>query len=253
MKKLLITTTIASLCAMPLLGQAATYKEVSVSNGGTITGSVKFTGKKDAPPKPYSVLKNNEVCGTEKRHIDFMRVKDGHLLDTVVYLVKIKEGKPFPPNIGNGTVVQEGCEFSPFLGVMRNKTKLSAINKDPVLHNIHTYEILSPRTKKGNINVSQPDQNTITKTIKLKKGTAMKVECDAHDFMHAYIFVAKNPYFAIVKEDGSYSIDNIPAGKYTVKAWHNSSMKWPKSKVVVTSGGTTTIDLTFKNTTDYFK
>ena len=243
MKRVLISATVASLFVMPLPGQAAGYKETTVSNGGSITGSVKFTGK-DKAPKIYSITKDNEVCGTDKREIDYVRVNNGHLMDTVVYLEKIKEGKVFPADIGDGTVMQEGCTFTPFLGVMKNKSKISAINKDPILHNIHTYEILG-RVKKTVFNVSQPDQNTVTKSVKLKKGAAMKVECDAHDFMHGFVFVAKNPYFSVVKEDGSYSIDNVPAGKYKIKAWHGT-LKDQKEKVEVAAGGAATVDFTFK-------
>ncbi|MCF6280842.1 MAG: carboxypeptidase regulatory-like domain-containing protein [Candidatus Polarisedimenticolaceae bacterium] len=243
MKKLLISTTIAGLCAMPLIGQAAAYKEVSVSNGGNITGTVAYSGKAKKP-KLYSVTKDNDICGTEARKIEYVRVNNGKLMDSVVYLEKIKEGKAFPAGFGDTTVVQEACAFTPFLGVMKNKHKINAINKDPILHNIHTYEIMG-RVKKTVFNISQPDQNTISKTVKLKKGAAMKVECDAHDFMHGFVFVAKNPYFAVVAEDGSYTIDNVPAGKYKIKAWHGT-LKDQKGKVEVAAGGSTTVDFNFK-------
>ncbi len=73
----------------------------------------------------------------------------------------------------------------------------------------------------------------------------MKIECDAHDFMHGYVFVANNPYFAVVKEDGSFSIDNVPPGKYTIKAWHGM-LKNQKGTIEVSAGGSATIDFTFK-------
>jgi len=243
MKKLITALSVAGLCTLPLMSQAAAYKEVAVSNGGTITGKVTLAGK-DYAPKTYKVSKDNAVCGEGTREIDFVRVANGSLQDVVVYLDKVKEGKAFPTEVADGTAIQEACEFKPFLGVMRNSAKFVSINKDPVLHNIHTYELLG-RVKKTVFNISQPDQNTITKTVKLKKGVAMKVECDAHDFMHAYTFVAKNPYFAVVKEDGSYSIDNVPAGNYKIKAWHGF-LKDQKGKVEVTAGGTATVDFAFK-------
>ncbi|MFC1602431.1 carboxypeptidase regulatory-like domain-containing protein [Pseudomonadota bacterium] len=243
MKKLITALSVAGLCTLPLMGQAAAYKEVAVSNGGTITGKVTLAGK-DLAPKKYKVSKDNAVCGEGSREIDFVRVANGSLQDVVVYLDKVKEGKAFPAEVGNGEALQEKCEFKPFLGVMRNGNKFAAINKDPVLHNIHTYELIG-RVKKTVFNVSQPDQNTVTKTVKLKKGVGMKIECDAHDFMHAYSFVAKNPYFAVVKEDGSYSIDNVPPGKYKIKAWHGF-LKDQKGKVEVKAGGTATVDFAFK-------
>ncbi len=243
MKKLLVTVAVAGLCSLPLAGQAAAYKEISVGNGGTVAGTVNFKGK-DQPPKVYKITKDNNVCGTGTRKIDYVRVKNGKLLDTVVYLAKIKQGKPFPAGLEKEKIDQKGCEFKPFLQVMKNGSKIAAVNDDPVLHNIHTYEIIG-RTKKTVFNVSQPEPGTVTKTVKLKRGVAMKVECDAHDFMHGFVFVAKTPYFAKVAEDGSFKIDNVPPGKYTVKVWHGT-LKGDKAKVEVKPGATTTVDFNVK-------
>jgi len=242
MNKLVTALTVIGLCTLPLISHAA-YKEITVSNGGAITGKVTLAGK-DYAPKKYRVVKDDAVCSEGTREIDFVRVVNGSLQDVVVYLDKVKEGKAFPAEVGDGIAVQEACYFKPFLGVMRNKAKFVSVNKDPVLHNIHTYELLG-RVKKTVFNISQPDQNTISKTVNLKKGAAMKIECDAHDFMHAYTFVAKNPYFAVVKEDGSFSIDNVPAGEYIIKAWHGF-LKDQKAKVKVEAGGSVTVDFAFK-------
>jgi hypothetical protein len=247
MNKTLITLSITVLVALPLTGHSAAYKEGSVANGGTITGHVNFKGK-DQAPKTYTISKDNDVCGTGERKIDFVRVENGHLLDTVVYLTKVKEGKPFPADVGDATIDQKGCEFKPFLQVMKNRATLAAVNEDPVLHNIHTYELIrgdAKGPKKTMVNVSQPEPGTVKSTIKAKKGPAMKVECDAHDFMHGFVFIAKNPYFAKVADDGSFSISDVPPGKYTIKAWHGM-LKNQKAKVTVDAGGTATVDFSFK-------
>ncbi|HHH39217.1 MAG TPA: hypothetical protein ENK50_06565 [Sedimenticola sp.] len=243
MKKLIMSLTVAGLCALPLAGQAAAYKETVVTNGGTITGTVNFKGK-DQPPKVYNITKDNNVCGTGSRKIDYVRIVDGHLMDSVVYLEKVKEGKAFEPEALDAKIDQKGCEFKPFLQTMKNKTKLAAVNDDPILHNIHTYEIIG-RTKKTVFNVSQPEPSTVMKLVKLKRGTAMKVECDAHDFMHGFVFVAKNPYFSKVNEDGTYLIENVPPGKYTIKVWHGT-LKGAKGKVEVKDGQTATVDFDVK-------
>ena len=246
MKKELILVTSALALTMSLSANAAKYKEVAVSNGGTITGKVSMKGK-DKPAKTYAVSKDNNVCGTGDRNIDYVRVNGDALTDVVVYLDKVKSGKAFDANIADATIEQKGCEFIPFLQVMKNKESLVAINKDAVLHNIHTYELIrgdAKGPKKTLFNVSQPDPTTVTKTVKMKRGPAMKVECDAHDFMHGFVFVAKNPYYAVVKEDGTFSIDNVPPGKYTIKAWHGM-FKNQKGKVEVAANGSATVNFSF--------
>jgi hypothetical protein len=242
MKTIITALGIAGLCTLPLSGLAAGYQEISVANGGSISGKVVFNGE-DPAPRVYRVTKDNQVCGEGDREIDYVRVNNGALQDVVVYLDKVQEGKPFPPELGDGSTVQEGCEFKPYFSVMRNNAKFESVNKDPVLHNIHTYEILG-RRKKTVFNISQPDQNTVTGDVTLKRGVGMKVECDAHDFMHALVFVANNPYFAVVDENGAYSIKDVPPGKYTLKAWHGL-LGEEKAQVEVSAGGSITTDFGF--------
>ncbi|MEA3278258.1 MAG: carboxypeptidase regulatory-like domain-containing protein [Pseudomonadota bacterium] len=243
MKTRLTALTIAVAVVLPLAAEAAKYTEVEVANGGTVSGKVTFSGD-DPAPNVYTISKDNDVCGTGTREIDYVRVNGDALNDVVVYLDKVKEGKPFPAELSKTEINQENCEFKPFLQVMKNGTDLDAINSDPVLHNIHTYEIMG-RAKKTVFNVSQPKPGTVTKAVKLKRGDAMKVECDAHDFMHGFVFVAKSPYSVQVADDGSYTIDNVPAGKYKIVAWHGT-LKEQKGEVEVTADGTATADFAFK-------
>lgn len=244
MNKLSTVITLLVAACLPLSASAAAYKVVDVSNGGTITGKVNFSGK-DPDPKIFTITKDNDTCGTGERTIDFVRVTNGALNDTVVYLKKMKSGKAFPASLDKREIDQKKCGFMPFLSVMKNKDKLAVHNSDPVLHNIHTYEIIG-KAKKTVFNVSQPPElKTINKTVKLKRGTSMKLECDAHDFMHGYVFVAKSPYFAVVKDDGSFSIDNVPPGTYKIIAWHGF-LGEQKGKVTVAAGGKASVDFTFK-------
>jgi hypothetical protein len=220
----------------------AKYKVIDVTGGGTITGKVSFTGD-DPAPKIFAVTKDNSVCGEVDRKIDFVKVNNGALTEAVVYLDKIKKGKEFPV-IEKVSLQQKGCEFKPFISVMYNNSKIDAVNEDPVLHNIHTYEIIG-RAKKTAFNVSQPDKGTVSKKIKFKRGSGMKVECDAHDFMHSFVFVAKNPYYAVVDKNGNYKIENVPPGKYKIKAWHGY-LGEKKAKTEVSEGGSATVDFTYK-------
>jgi len=234
---LMAFTTITFIC-MPAI---AAYKVIEVSDGGSISGKVDFTGK-DPAPKTYKVAKDTDACGTENRVIDFVDVKDGALRNVVVYLDKVKSGKKFDKI--EAKIDQVNCEFLPFMTIMTNDSNLEVKNSDPVLHNVHSYELMG-RTKKTIMNVSQPNQGTVTKKkVKLKRGSGIKIECDAHDYMHGFVFVAKNPYYAVVDEDGTYTINDIPAGKYKIKAWHGTLGEL-KDNAAVKAGETMMVNFTF--------
>ncbi len=243
MKKTALSILTLCIASLQPFGALA-YQVVPVDNGGRISGKVSFEGT-DPAPRQFTVAKDADTCGSGTRSIDFVRVNDGALTDAVVYLYRVKAGKDFPADIANAELNQERCDFKPFLGVMKNGEQLTVKNSDPVLHNIHTYEIIG-RARKTVFNISQPgDLKTIRKQVKLKRGSAMKVECDAHDFMHSFTFVAKNPYFAVVGEDGSFSIDDVPPGTYKIRAWHGT-LGEKKGTVTVEAGNTARIDFVFK-------
>ena len=235
--------TVATMVALATGAQAAKYKEMAVSDGGTLSGKVKL---KDAKPEAqsFTIAKNPEVCGTGTRDVDWVRTNGGALLDTVVYLEKVDAGKPFPAESQKIKIDQKTCRFEPYIQAMANGGELEAVNSDPVLHNIHTYELIK-KARRTVINVSQPEQgNVFTKKIKLRRGVAMKIECDAHDFMHAWVFVAKNPYYAVVDENGAFTIGDIPPGKYVVKSWHGR-LGEQEQTVEVQGGATAEANFTY--------
>ena len=221
----------------------AKYAVKAVSNGGTVSGKVAL-GSAKADTKKFTISKNPEICGTGTRSVPLVRANGDALNDAVVYLDKVKEGKAFPAGLKKITLNQSKCEFAPYLSVMANQGELEAINSDPVLHNIHTYELIG-RARRTVMNVSQPEKgNMVTKKIKLRRGAGMKVECDAHDFMHAFVFVAKNPYFAVVNDKGEFEIKDIPPGEYTIKVWHGV-LGEKSGKVKVSAGGKATVDFSY--------
>ena len=237
------------ICATAFVGiatnaYAAKYKVIEVSDGGAVVGKVA-AGAAKAETKSYTISKDPEICGEGNRDVPFVRVNGDAVQDAVVFLDKVKEGKAFGDELKTVKLNQEKCEFSPYLSFMSNGGNLTAVNSDHTLHNIHTYEQIG-NARRTVLNVSQPKAgDEVTKKIKLRKGVGMKVECDAHDFMHAFVFVAKNPYFTAVDENGGFKIADIPAGKYKIKVWHGFLGIVDGGEVEVSAGGETTFDLSF--------
>lgn len=240
--KFIITAALATSFAT-VQANAASYTETAVSDGGSISGKVSL-GSAKTIVEGFTISKDPNICGTGTREVPMVQANGDALLNAVVYLEKIKSGKAIPAGLQKITINQEKCTFAPYLSVMVNEGELEAVNSDPTLHNIHTYEQIG-RARRTVLNVSQPEKgNVVTKRIKLRKGAGMKIECDAHDFMHAFVFVARNPYFSVVNDKGEFSIGDVPPGEYKINVWHGV-LGIQKGTVKVEAGGTASVNFSY--------
>ena len=72
----------------------------------------------------------------------------------------------------------------------------------------------------------------------------MRIVCDIHSWMVSYVGVESHPFYAVSAADGSFKIANVPAGKQTVRIWHERFGQLTKT-VNVTAGGTATVDFAY--------
>lgn len=222
-----------------LAGSApAAYKVVPVTNGGKISGQVKFTG---AVPKAevLPVTKNQEQCGASKTSEVLLVSAKGGVKYAVVTIQDIPQGKaPDPaaqPEIDNAS-----CSFVPHVQSVTAGATLNVKNADPILHNTHAY-LNGTETV---FNLALPLQNQVIKRPLPKPGL-INVKCDAgHTWMSAFIIVSENPYHSVTGEDGTFSIADVPPGTYTVKVWHET-LGTQTQKVTVAAGGTATANFSF--------
>ncbi len=231
-----------SVALMPLMCWAQGYKVKPVKDGGSISGVVSFEG---APPKPrvVTVTKDTEIAKDKTREIDVVTVKDGKLAEAVVYLKKVRAGKDWPAVKDSGMVDQVGAKFVVHSRVIHSGMDVPVKNSDPVLHNIHAYELIG-RGRRTIFNKGQPKDMTFNLEFDTKRSPYVKIECDAHNFMHDYLFVAENPYYSVTAEDGKFSIAEVPAGKYILMVWH-PNLGDQKAKVTVGAGGAIEHNFTF--------
>ena len=229
------------MTAAPTLSHAA-YKEVDVKGGGSITGKVSFSGPlPENAVEKIAITKNMDVCGEGYREVVWVDVKDGALRNSFVFIDKIKEGKAWDKPAGGDYVVnQQGCRFNPWAQVVRRGPIIIRNSDKGVLHNINTREMIN--VEKGRVikrtlfNFGQPDPGDINKTLKPRRSSYISINCEAHNFMFGFMFAPKHPYAVVVNDDGTFSLDNVPPGTYTIKAWHpTSGVK--KTKVTVSAGG----------------
>ena len=189
------------------------------------------------------------MCGKGEREVVWVDVKDGALRGTFVYIDRIKSGKKWnKPKGGKYLIDQKGCRFTPWAQVVR-PGQVTIRNSDKgVLHNINTREMIGVEkgrvVKRTMFNFGQPDPGDITQKIKPRRSHFIGINCEAHNFMFGFMMAPVHPYAVVVKADGSYSLDNIPPGKYTIKAWH-PSLGVKKTKITVPAGGGTKADFAF--------
>ncbi len=216
---------------------AFAYETIEVKNGGTIEGVAEFAGA-TVPKDPMLKLSSEtKYCGTSLPAEKYL-IKDRKIENVIVYLVDIKSGKAIPA--APITLTNIKCAFSPHVAVGFKGGKIIQKNDDPIFHNIHTY--INGKTA---FNIGLPEKgSSVTKPL-LRDGL-MEVTCDSHPWMHGFVQILDHPYGAVTNAKGEFMIKDIPAGTYTVEAWHEALGKVKEANVKVDSGKATKIKIEYK-------
>jgi hypothetical protein len=212
---------------------------LSGQTGGTIVGHVKYMGQ--MPVNSIIRLGADPRCvklyaGRQARGQTFTVASDGAFADVLVTLDGSFPATPAPS--APVVLTQKNCQFAPHVLGARIGQTLEVRNEDPTEHNIHAASTL------GNaINTTQLI-NGPAAAFKLKAGELLHLRCDNHTWMSSYVAILDNPYFAVSGTDGTFTINNVPPGRQTIKAWHEV-MGTQTQMVDVQAGKTTTVDFTF--------
>ena len=178
--------------------------------GGNLSGKVMYSGQVPAP-KVINTGKYAKVCGPEIISQTLL-VKDKGVKNTVIS-ISGKDAKKLKRKPGEYILNQVNCVYSPHVIVMPKESELKIQTSDPVNHNIHTYSF-------DNDPVNLMFMPGMEHEQEFEESEVVKVECDLHGWMQAWIVVTDNSYFALTNDDGSFEIPDLPPGKYTVTAWH---------------------------------
>jgi plastocyanin len=196
--------------ALALCGSAALAYEVApVSNGGKIEGKVVFQGT--VPTKRIIPTKDKETCGGPREEPLMLVGADKGVQDAVVYLKEVPKGKAWSKPQKAPEIDNVKCRFEPTVQVIQPGA-MDVVNTDPVLHNTHGFY-----GKRTAFNLALPNQGQRIK-VSLDRPGVVRVECDSHGWMLAWIHVADSPYYARTAKDGSFTIPDVPPGEYTLVA-----------------------------------
>lgn len=230
------------LCADALRAAAPPrYEEVELKESGVIVGVVKFDGPTPARKK-LKVTGDDKIC-YEKPILneDLVVSEDRKLKWAVASIKKIKRGKPFPKEDPDNPVSldQKGCQFVPHVVVVPVGRTFRFMNNDGILHNTH---VMAKKNAAFNKAMAPQVKHLDSK---FKRSERIVVKCDVHAWMRGWIIVTNHPYCEITGDDGTFRMENVPVGTYTLEVWHETLGK-QKREVTVKSGEETRLDFVFK-------
>jgi hypothetical protein len=137
--------------------------------------------------------------------------EDGSLANVFVQLQGVFPSQPAPS--APVTIDQRGCIYSPRVVGLQMGQPLRVQNSDPGLHNVHGV------SGQDEFNIGQPLAGMVN-TIQLNHEGIVRLQCDVHGWMVAFVGVVRHRYFAVTGRAGTFELRDVPIGTYTVRSWH---------------------------------
>ena len=185
---------------------------------------------------PRPVISDVAICGRADRPSPALVLDKGKELGNVFVWLEGASGGPLPK--GPFRIDQKGCAFEPYAQVVSKGVPVTILNSDPVLHNVHA------TTVKGDalFNQAIPIKGQ-SFTERFTTAGVVRIKCDVHAWMNAWLFVADSPFAALTGRDGRFAFPGVAPGTYRLHAWHELFGEKVES-VTVPAGGVVKADVT---------
>jgi len=208
-----------------------------------ISGTITLEGK-PPPEQEITQVRDDPYCG--KLHKEAVKTRfyvvgpKGELADVFVTL-KGTKAKSTGASEPAAVMDQRGCEYFPYVMAIQTNQKMLVKNSDPVMHNIHPTPAV--RGNKEENRAQMPNSPDLTFTFPAPE-TFLRLKCDVHPWMFAYVSVVDHPFFAVTDKAGKYTIKNVPDGKYTLEIFHRKAapLSAPTTKKIEIKGDNLTAD-----------
>jgi plastocyanin len=244
-------TAVIALAAAPAAfigaGTRASAERASVpaETVVAVSGMVRFGG---TPPAPTPVDMGGDAYCTEANGgqapmTSPVKVAAGGGLANVI--VHVKAGAPSGKAAAAGSAEavvldQVACAYDPHVVALRTGQTLIIRNSDATLHNVR----VTPEKNQG-FNIGQPVKGIEAKRVFRSPEVGIHVICNVHGWMSGVIAVFDHPYYAVTAEDGSFSLDELPPGEYTLEAWHET-LGTQTQMLTIAAGGAGAVEFTFR-------
>ncbi len=220
---------------------ASTSAAEKITTFGTFRGRITVNG--EAPKLTALVPQGKEmkdtICSVNAVDDESIIVgNDGGLKNVYVYLRRVPNVDVPPPPTDEILVDQKGCKFIPHAMVCRKGQPIKLLNSDPVGHNVKISSnslIFNQILGEGDSAVVQYDR---------EEKLPIAVGCDIHAWMQVYQLPLEHPWFALTGDDGSFVIENVPAGKMEIVVWHEKAFIERAVAIDIPANGEATRDFT---------
>jgi len=193
----------AGICLLLVLSFAPTP-----ASAGTITGTVRAQGAEPA------AAGGGSGAYASRRYKFVERLDYDQLRDFVVYIDQTFPNAAFTPPKEPAVIRQKDAMFVPHVLPVLLGTTVEWPNVDDIYHNVFCMAETKP------FDLGLYNSETPPKRIVFDKPGQADVFCSIHTKMHCIVLVLTNPYFALVDEKGRFTLPNVPAGTYQLRAWH---------------------------------
>jgi plastocyanin len=155
------------------------------------------------------------VCGKSHENDELIVGSNRGIRWAVVSIQSPPPGAKWEPSSKSVQMDQQQCLYVPRVVIVPVGGTVEFLNSDRLLHNLH-----SVSTENPTFNRTQPKGRVIP--VVFKKPETVRVDCDLHSWMRAWVVVAEHPFYAVTGPSGEFALDNVPPGKYTLKIWQET-------------------------------
>ncbi|MGV3772498.1 MAG: carboxypeptidase regulatory-like domain-containing protein [Verrucomicrobiales bacterium] len=209
----------------------------------SLIGFVTLSGN----PPPEKLLPLDPQCSKLHEGVAppttkfYLLGEHGGLADVFVYIKDAKVQGDTHLQKPKLLIDQVACEYLPYMVGAQVGQEILVRNSDPALHNVHVIP-----SQRGNLesNFAQLPRSKDLKLVFNKPETFVKLKCDVHQWMFAWIAVVEHPFFAVTDKKGKFAINGLPPGEYTVEAVHRKAGT-QQFQLSLEQGKETTLEFSF--------